>query len=140
MLDDDDIARIARGVLDRTLPKTAWTHEAHFACALWLLRHRPDLDLPAAMPDIIRAYNAATGTVNGDASGYHDTITQASLRAARHVLHRYGGAPLSEVLAGLMASELGQSGWLLAFWTRERLFSVAARRGWVEPDLMPLSF
>jgi hypothetical protein len=30
--------------------------------------------------------------------------------------------------------------WLLAYWTRERLFSVDARRGWTEPDLKPLPF
>jgi hypothetical protein len=26
------------------------------------------------------------------------------------------------------------------YWTRERLFSVEARRNWVEPDLAPLPF
>jgi hypothetical protein len=40
----------------------------------------------------------------------------------------------------LMASPLGRSDWLLAYWTRERLFSVDARRRWVEPDLKPLPF
>jgi hypothetical protein len=29
---------------------------------------------------------------------------------------------------------------LLAHWTRDRLFGVAARRGWVPPDLAPLPF
>jgi hypothetical protein len=31
-------------------------------------------------------------------------------------------------------------GWLLDYWTRARLFSVEARRTWVEPDLKPLPF
>ena len=28
---DDEIETIGRGLLDRTLPKTVWTHAAHFA-------------------------------------------------------------------------------------------------------------
>jgi hypothetical protein len=30
--------------------------------------------------------------------------------------------------------------WILAHWSKERLFSVEARREWLEPDLQPLSF
>ncbi|HEX7884720.1 MAG TPA: hypothetical protein VF474_01970, partial [Phenylobacterium sp.] len=81
-LSDDDIARIGRGVADRTLPKPEWTHAAHFAAAFWLLT-RPQGDAEAEMPGLIRAYNAATGVENTDTSGYHETITLASLRAAR---------------------------------------------------------
>jgi hypothetical protein len=40
----------------------------------------------------------------------------------------------------LMSSPLGKSDWPLAYWTRARLFSVEARRSWVEPDLEPLPF
>jgi hypothetical protein len=43
------------------------------------------------------------------------------------------------VLAGLMAGPCGRSDWLLAHWRRETLFSVAARRGWVAPDLLALA-
>jgi len=56
---DAEIDRIASGVLDRHLPKAEWTHAAHFALALWLLRHRENV--PLIMPGIIRAYNEATG-------------------------------------------------------------------------------
>jgi hypothetical protein len=37
-------------------------------------------------------------------------------------------------------SAQGRSDWLLARWRRETLFSVAARRDWVAPDLAPLPF
>ena len=135
---DPEIERLARAVLDRTLPKAEWTHAAHFATALWLMRHRPELHLPTAMPPIIRAYNEATGTANTDSAGYHETITQASLAAARRFL---AAAPpalaLHDVVDRLMDSALGRPDWLLAYWSRERLFSVEARRGWVEPDLAP---
>eukprot|EP01030_Chromulinospumella_sphaerica_P020050 gene20050-19954_t len=32
-----DLAAIAEGVIARTLPKSAWTHAAHFACAVWIV-------------------------------------------------------------------------------------------------------
>lgn len=136
--DDEAIGRAAEGFLDLTLPKPQWTHAAHFAVALWLLRHRPALDLPRVMPAMIRAYNAATGVANTDTEGYHETITLVSLAAARAALAAAADQPLHRVLAALMADPLGQSDWPLTYWSRERLFSVEARRTWVAPDRAPI--
>ena len=138
---DAAIARIALGVIDRTLPKRDWTHPAHFATALWLCRHRPDLATPQGMRTLISRYNDATLTANTDSSGYHHTITCASMRAAAHHLERYAPeAPLHRVLTALMASRPGNPDWLLDHWHRATLFSVLARRNWVEPDRQPLPF
>ena len=52
---DAEVAHIAHGVRDKTLPKPEWTHAAHFAAALWLLRDRPLADVAADMPGLIRA-------------------------------------------------------------------------------------
>ena len=135
---DTDIDRVGLGLIDRSLPKREWSHAGHFAATLWLLRHRPDLTLEAAMPPLIRAYNEATGVANTDTSGYHETITMASIAAARAFLDaRAPTAPLHAVVDALMASRLGRPDWLLVFWSKARLFSVQARRGWVEPDLAP---
>ena len=135
---DAEIAAIGQAFLARTLPKPAWTHAGHFAATLWLLAHRPGLDLPAEMPGLIRAYNLATGVVNTDTEGYHETITQASIRAARCFLRESPARPLFETVNALMASPLGDRDWPLAYWSRDKLFSVEARRGWAEPDLAPL--
>jgi hypothetical protein len=40
----------------------------------------------------------------------------------------------------LMASGLGRSDWLLAYWSKDRLFTPEARREWVEPDIKALGF
>ena len=135
---DADIDRIGLGVVHAILPKAEWTHAAHFACALWLLRHRPDWRLEDRLPELIRAYNEATGVRNTDTEGYHETITQASLAAARAVLAAHpDDCPLHRVADALMAGPLGASAWPLAFWSKARLFSVEARRTWVAPDLAP---
>ena len=137
---DADIDAIGHGVIDRTLPKPAWTHAAHFAAAIWILERRPDLDASLAMPGLIRAYNEATGVANTDTTGYHETITQASIRAARAFLVDRRSDPLFVTCNALMASSLGKSDWLLTYWSRARLFSVEARRSWVEPDVQELPF
>jgi hypothetical protein len=134
---DLDIAGIAAGLIDASLPRSRWTHAAHFAAALWLLRHDPAR--AATIGDLIRRYNAASGGVNSDTEGYHETITRASLHMAGLALATHGPeAPLSAVLADLLAGPLGRSDWLMAHWRRETLFSVEARRGWVAPDLAGL--
>jgi hypothetical protein len=139
--DDAEIERIGEGLLACSLPKAEWTHAAHFAATLWLMRHRPDLDLPRAMPGLIRAYNESVGGVNSDTSGYHETITQASLRAARGVFLAYPAEmPVYRIVNALMKTNFANPNWLLEYWTRDRLMSVAARREWHEPDVKPLPF
>jgi hypothetical protein len=134
-----DIDRIGSGVLHRTLPKSEWTHAAHFAAAFWLI-DRSGKNAVREMPALIRAYNEATGVANTDTGGYHETITLASLRAAHAWIDARAHLTLHEALNGMLASEYGRSDWLFAFWSRPLLFSVVARRSWVDPDLRPLPF
>ncbi len=138
--DEAAIAGLAERFLACTLPKAEWTHAAHFGVALYLVARRPDLDVERAMPGFIRRYNEATGVANSDTGGYHATITQASLRATRAFHAAMAGVPLARVHGALMAGPCGDKDWLLAHWSRERLFSVEARRAWVAPDLAPLPF
>jgi hypothetical protein len=138
---ETDIIRIGEGFSALTLPRDEWTHAAHFAAALWLMRYRPDLDAPRDMPRMIRAYNESVGRVNDDTGGYHETITQASLRALRGVLDANpADMPVYKIVNALMASNMGNPNWLLEYWSREVLMSVKARRQWQEPDLKPLPF
>jgi hypothetical protein len=134
--DDAAVARVGFGLIDRSLPRAEWTHAGHFAAALWLLRHEPEAVVRRRMPPMIRAYNEATGVPNTDDGGYHETITLASIAAARAFLGaRPASAPLHLLVDELMASRLGRPDWLLAYWSKTLLFSVEARRAWVEPDL-----
>jgi len=136
---DAEIEHIGVGVLERTLPKSEWTHSAHFAAAFWILE-RLDMDADRDMPGLIRAYNEATGVHNTDSTGYHHTITLASIRAARAWLAARPAMALHEALNELLRSALGRSDWLLRYWSKPLLFSVRARRFWVEPDLRRLLF
>ena len=135
---EDDINRIARGVIDCTLPKPEWAHAAHVAAAVWLIRS-PDHDAERDMPDLIRRYNLACGVANTDTDGYHETITLASIRMAKYLLCQLPAETrLKDAVAHVMACGLARPQWILNYWTNEVLFSVIARRSWVDPDIKPL--
>lgn len=134
---DSELEHIGEGLVACTLPKAEWTHAAHFAAAFWLMS-KSDGDTFARMPMLIRAYNEATGTPNTDTSGYHETITLASLRVTRAWLNTHRHLDLHSALNALLASEYGRSDWLLGYWSKSLLFSVTARRSWIEPDLRDL--
>jgi len=138
---ENEIIRIGEGVAACTLPRAEWTHAAHFAAALWLMRYRPELEPSREMPKLIRAYNESVGRANDDTGGYHETITQASLRALRGVLGAYpADVPVYRIVNALMASNMANPNWLLEYWSLARLMSVEARREWLEPDLKALPF
>ena len=77
--------------------------------------------------------------MNDDSQGYHDTITRAYLAGIRaHLATRDPAEPLVASVDALLASPAGQRDWPLRFYSQARLFSVAARRAFVTPDLAPL--
>ena len=136
--DDAAVRRVGEGLLDRSLPRAEWTHEAHLAACLYLLVERPEIDLPREMPEIIRSYNLAVGGVNDDTQGYHETLTQLYIRGVAAFLAEHPVGGLVERVNRLLSGPIGARDWPLGFYTRECLFSVEARRGWVEPDLEPM--
>jgi hypothetical protein len=135
---DDDIRAIGTGLLARTLPREAWTHEAHLGACLWLVSERPDIDVDAEIAGVISRYNESVGGVNDDTQGYHDSITRAYVAGVRLFLSETTATGLAERANAMLRSDVGRRDWPLRFYSRELLFSVAARRGFVEPDLMPL--
>jgi len=134
----DDIRRTGEAMLACTLPKAEWTHEAHLSTCLWLLVERPDIDVDGEIGALIRRFNVAAGGVNDDHQGYHETITRVFVAAIRRYLARAGETDLLAAVNGILAAPEGQRDWPLRFYSRELLFSVAARRDFVPPDLAPL--
>ncbi len=138
--DDASIVHIGEGLLARTLPRGAWTHEAHLAACTWIVRDRPDIDIERELPAIISAYNESVGGVNDDTQGYHETITQVYVAGVKAHLADVGGKmPLFEAVNALLLSSRGRRDLPLRFYSKELLFSVPARLGFVEPDRASLT-
>lgn len=136
--DDAAIRRVGKGLLARTLPRPEWTHEAHMAACAWLILERPEIVPERDLPGLIRRYNESVGGVNDDKEGYHETITQVFITGVRRSLATTQGRALFERVNALLEAPEGRRDWPLRFYSRERLFSIDARLGWIEPDLAPL--
>lgn len=124
----------------RTLPKEAWTHEAHLVVALW---HNWHFDFETAFERVrskIIAYNEAVGTPNTDTSGYHETLTRFWMIFTRNFMVENPSKMLDEVCNIFLASAYAAKDAALAYYTRERLFSVTARKEWMEGDLQEVDF
>jgi len=120
---------------DRRLPREHWTHQAHLVAGFWYARR---LGMPAALEEIrvrIRAHNESVGTPNSDDNGYHETITRLYVTAIADHVARHRQLPFGQSLQALLESPIGSRDWPFGYYSRERLLSVAARRGWLPPDL-----
>jgi hypothetical protein len=133
---DADVSHVGEGLLSRTLPRDEWTHEAHLAATTYLLLRHPEIDLDEVLPGIIRRYNESVGGVNSDNEGYHETITRVFLHGVRLFLSEADRSePIHELVNELLLSPMGRRDWPLRFYTPAKLFSVEARRTFVEPDI-----
>lgn len=136
---DSEIERVGEALIARTLPRSEWTHEAHLAATTYLFLKRRDIGIDEDLPAIIRSYNESVGGVNSDTEGYHETITRLFLLGVRLYLAEAGRSePLFKLVNGLLLSPMGRRDWPLRFYSSEWLFSVEARRYFVEPDLRAL--
>jgi hypothetical protein len=136
---DAEVEHIGEGMVARTLPRPEWTHEAHLATTTYLLLRRPDIDVDKELPGLIRRYNESVGGVNSDSEGYHETITRVFLHGVRLFLAEADTRePLHELVNELLLSPMGRRDWPLHFYSPKLLFSVDARRHFVEPDLRAL--
>jgi hypothetical protein len=133
------IEELAARFGDAAIPASEWTHEAHLVIGTW---HVARLGPAAALDRLragIRALNAAHGTENSDTRGYHETITRVYVRLIDAFLRtRTPGEPLDDSIAALLAGPLAAREVVLRHYSRPLLFSPAARRDFVEPDLEPL--
>jgi hypothetical protein len=135
---DEAIRRVGEGFLACALPKREWTHEAHISTTSWIILERPDICPERDLPALIRRYNESVGGVNSDTEGYHETITQLFIRTLRRALAGSESSGLAERVNAVLLAPEGRRDWPLRFYSAERLFSKAARLGWVEPDLAAL--
>jgi len=131
----EEIESFVRDFEACTLPKPRWTHHAHLLVGLWYLSKHTPAEALNIVRRRISAYNLAVGTENNDSGGYHETLTRLYLDAIAAHLARHRTESMPEALTLLFQTPLARSDWPLRFYSRDRLFSVRARRAWVEPDL-----
>lgn len=111
-----------------------FTHRAHLRLAYVYLAQ---YDVDAASQRMRDAINRFLAHRRIDASKYHETLTRAWLMAVRHFMDRAGSTACAEDFLARSAALL-DANVMLTHYSKDVLFSSAARAGFVEPDLDPI--
>jgi hypothetical protein len=122
-----------------TLPKQEWTHEAHLKVGLWHLLHYSREESLSRLRQGIKQYNIACEVENTNTQGYHETITRFYVLIIDKFLRQVEQECSIDLLADELIKLYGDKSLPLAYYSKDRLFSIAARRGWLEPNLKPIS-
>ncbi len=133
-----DPGSLARAFGEGSLPRPAWTHQAHLLVGLWHLHRYGGPQALMRMRTGIRRLNRGHGVANGPGSGYHETVTRAYLTLLGAFMRRQGPRPLAVQATLLLAAPLAAPDLLDRFYSAPLLASPLARRRWVAPDRAPL--
>jgi GNAT superfamily N-acetyltransferase len=132
-----DDATLIREFEARTLPFSEWRHTTHIRVAWNYVTRYPFDEALLRVRRGIAAYNAANKVEETELHGYHETITEAWLRIVADHVARYGPSTDSEAFLKEQP-HLAAKSLLRCFYSRERLVTPEAKRGFVSPDRAPL--
>ena len=122
-----------------TIPKEAWTHQAHLAIAgVYVWREIADAD-GAALPRLrfgILSLNRRHGTRDTIESGYHETLTVFWVSIVRDFCSRNQSMSRLQAINEMM--ETLPSSLFKQFYSFDVVKSPLARERWVGPDLLAL--
>jgi len=130
---DAEVADLVRLFESCELSGQRWTHRAHLAVAATYLRRYPLSEATDRARTHIRRYNESRGNL----TGYHETMTVVFMRLVARELET-DPPVLSDFVNGLAARF--PISWVLGYYSSGRLWSDAARAGFIGPDLRPLDF
>jgi hypothetical protein len=123
--DDEFLARFEDHALE------SFEHRDHLRVAFAYAR-RGGVDAAVTGARRIRGFAEAAGATRK----YHDTLTLGWARVVAHLAAQRPALAFGEFVAA--HPQLERRDLLLGHYSRERLFSDAARAGFIEPDLLPL--
>ncbi len=137
----DEIERVIDGFEAETLKLADWHHREHLIVATHYLTRSGGEEGVEVIRAGIQRYNASQGIEQTPTSGYHDTLT---IFLARGIAAFLATLPADLDVAARVEHVVTQFGDFmirrvgLRYFTRERINSETARRGWVEPDVRPM--
>jgi hypothetical protein len=134
----DEVSDLVTRFETAMVPQSEWTHRAHLTVALWYASHHGPAEALERMRSGILRLNRAHGVPTTSTRGYHETITRFYMRVVTHHVRAEPARGDWAERANHAYQRLGARDLPLRHYSEARLKSVAARTGWVEPDLRPL--
>lgn len=138
VIDSGQLLRLVGAFREGSLSHADWTHEAHLAVGTWHVYEFGPVRALAILRGSIRHLNDRHGTPNSETRGYHETITRAYVCLIADVLANEPPPNAVDAVRVVMTSAIAPKLALLDYYSRERLMSIEARRGWVPADLRPI--
>lgn len=141
MFTSEQIENYLEDFNDGALSRDVWTHKAHLLVAVCYLEQYKTVEetVDAFRPSIIHLNNA-NDVANTGVSGYHETVTRFMLFAIEFFLYYQPDTfSLTEKVNAVLESELSLSKFPYFFYSHNLMHSFEARKGWIEPDLRPMS-
>jgi hypothetical protein len=129
----DDL-RFRRDFEAGLIAPSEFSHRAHVRLAYAYLC---DGDTDAAHVNLRGALTAFIARHGIDPAKYHETLTRAWVLAVRHFMDRSPDTRSAEEFMA-RSERLFEKDVMLTHYTREALFSEAARREFVDPNLSPI--
>lgn len=132
-MDDDQFLARFEGC---AIPLEEWNHRAHLRVA-WTYLRRHGLDGAIERMRGIPRFNASKGLVDLLDGGYHDTLTVAWLKILDAMIKTHGVEADATTFLD-KHTQLHSKVLLRLYYSRDRIMSWEAKRGFLEPDLVPL--
>lgn len=134
----EGITLLIEGFENCTWPCDQWTHQAHLVMGVWYVSRHSVEAAGDIIREAIKRYNVSCGGANTATGGYHETITQFYIGYIQHYLEAAGNQSLTDLVNDFCLHH-GDKNLPLRYYSKDRLMSVEARFGWLEPDLQPLA-
>ena len=132
---DSDVQALVSRFESCTLPYQHWTHQAHLAVAVAYASRYPFITALNRMREHINAYNQQCGQPDG----YNETVTVLFLRKVFTASHtELSGLSLPQKIAHM--TTLCTVEWIYRYYSRDLIWSAAARHQFQPPDITPLDF
>jgi hypothetical protein len=129
-----EIEVVVHGFESCTTDKDSFSHKDHLAVAVWYLRQDEAQALDLMRASLLRFLDHYDCRAN-----YHETLTRFWIQQVQGILkNQTKGLPLLETINSVV-EKLGNSRLAFDYYSKELVDSAAAREGWVEPDLKPIS-
>jgi len=134
----DGVEALVKGFENLTLlGEHDWTHRDHVSTAAYYCITDPDCAIER-MRAGIQALNKARGVETTPTGGYHETLTIAWTRIIAGHIRALDPSIETLLKVNSVIEAFEDRKTILRYYTRDRITSLEARYGWVEPDLEPL--
>ncbi len=134
---DEDVLSLVRSFEKATIARDEWKHAEHLIVALYYLRHNDLEAATAAMrAGLFKLLTKGFGVDLAKEMPYHETLTVFWMQTVSNFNKSKNGKPLVAAVNELTATF--DKDYPLRYYSRDYLFSDAARAAYVGPDLEPI--